>query len=269
MKRGIITELKTIISIMGVLKEFFSFKPLRAFADENPEPNPTPEPNPEPTRVINYEDLISNARKQEREKYYGTIENLKQQNAKLIEQHNEDLLKIGQLEKDIKTVKEQLLTAGKEDSEEVKTLKKTVKDLEKQIIDLNAVVKDYEEKTVSREEIEKEVRSELETEYETRTYKAEKMAELKEEILVPELVFGNTKEEIDASIEAALAKSKEIREKLGATTQLPQPNSRTPRTITNPSVSRVQDAQFSNEYIASLDVRSPEYAEMRKQLGLH
>ena len=121
-----------------------------------------------------------------------------------------------------------------------------------------------------KEELETEIRTELEEEYKTKTYKATKMAELKDDILVPELVIGNTVEEIDASIELALEKSKAIKEKLGITEdgQPKSPQGRTPRTPSNPSVSRVQDSQFSNEYIASLDVRSPEYAEVRKQLGL-
>ena len=94
------------------------------------------------------------------------------------------------------------------------------------------------------------------------------MAELKDDILVPELVMGSTKEEIDASIEVALAKSKEIREKLGITEGSKSPQGRTPKTPSSPSVSGVQNAQFSEDYIASLDVRSPEYAEFRKQIGL-
>ena len=124
-----------------------------------------------------------------------------------------------------------------------------------------------ENKPVSREEIETEVRAELEKEYEVKTYKAEKMAELKNDILVPELVMGTTKEEIDASIQSALTRSAEIKKSLGIDGEK-KPQKRTPKSPANPSVSGIQDKNISMEYLASLDVASPEYAEVRKQLGL-
>ena len=43
----------------------------------------------------------------------------------------------------------------------------------------------------------------------------------------------------------------------------------TPKTPANPSSSSVQDKDISLERLATMDVRSPEYAELRKQLGLH
>ena len=80
------------------------------------------------------------------------------------------------------------------------------------------------------------------------------------------MVFGNTKEEIDESIKTALERSASIKESLGIKNQT-KPK-RTPKSPTNPSVSAVQDKGVSIERLASMDVRSPEYAEMRKQLGL-
>ena len=90
--------------------------------------------------------------------------------------------------------------------------------------------------------------------------------ELKDDILVPELVMGSTKEEIDASIQSALERSAKIKESLGITKDGKQ--KRTPKTPSNPSVSGIQDKEISLEYLASLDVSSPEYAKVRKQLGL-
>ena len=116
---------------------------------------------------------------------------------------------------------------------------------------------------------EAEVRAELEKEYEVKTYKVEKMAEYKDDILVPELVMGTTKEEIDASIQSALERSKQIRESLGISDGTKPKKKTTPKTPANPSSSSVQDKDISLERLATMDVRSPEYAELRKQLGLH
>lgn len=278
MKRGIIAETNCNNVIMEKsfnFKDFFPTIPklfaLRVHADEEGGADPEPsnkEGNEPPKPTINYEDLISKARAEEKSKQYNTIKKLKGQIDTLTNQHNDDLLKIGQLEKDLETANKKLETSGQGDSEEVNTLKKEIEDLNKDKKSLTKKLEDLEKNTISREELENEIRTELEAEYATKTYKAEKMAELKDDILVPELVMGSTKEEIDASIEVALAKSKEIREKLGITEGSKSPQGRTPKTPSSPSVSGVQNAQFSEDYIASLDVRSPEYAEFRKQIGL-
>ena len=149
----------------------------------------------------------------------------------------------------------------------MKTLKETIKGLEKEKSDLEKQLQDVYNDTTSREEVEAEVRAQLESEYEVKTYKATKMAELKDDLLVPELVFGNTKEEIDASIQSALNRSAEIKKNLGLNADN-KPSKRTPKSPANPSVSKVQDKEISLERLATLDVRSQEYAELRKQLGL-
>ena len=274
MKRGIIVETNcSNVNVKKNFKDFFSKVSrslvLNVHADEEGGEEPKDGDEPKNTPTINYEDLISKARKEEKDKQYKTIDKLKGQIETLTKQHNEDLLKIGQLEEDLKTANSKLQTAGQGDSEEIKTLKGTIATLNKEKADLENKIKDIEDNTVTREELENEIRTELEAEYTTKTYRAEKMAELKDEILVPELVIGNTIEEIDASIEVALEKSKSIREKLGIVDGQPKsPQGRTPKTPSNPSMSRVQDSQFSMEYIAGLDVSSPEYAEFRKQTGL-
>ena len=276
MKHGIIVETNcSNVNVKKNFKDFFSTVSrslvLNVHADEDGGDEPKPQEGDEPknTPTINYEDLISKARKEEKDKQYKTIDKLKGQIETLTKQHNEDLLKIGQLEEDLKTANSKLSTAGQGDSEEIKTLKVTIETLTNEKADLEKKIKDIEDNTVTREELENEIRTELEAEYTTKTYRAEKMAELKDEILVPELVIGNTIEEIDASIEVALEKSKSIREKLGIVDGQPKsPQGRTPKTPSNPSMSRVQDSQFSMEYIAGLDVSSPEYAEFRKQMGL-
>lgn len=265
--RGIIAGMSN-----EAIKKVIEAISLRAFADEGADPDDNSGADggegAKTTPTINYEDLIAKARKEEKEKQYKTIEKLKGQIATLTEQHNNDLLVKADLEKQLKEANDKLTTAGSGDSEEVKTLKETIKSLEKDKADLDKKVKDYEaNKPVSREEVEAEVRAELEAEYEVKTYKATKMAELKDDILVPELVMGTTKEEIDASIQSALDRSAEIKKNLGISTDKKQ-TKRTPKSPANPSVSSVQDNEVSLERLATMDVRSKEYAELRKQLGL-
>ena len=250
------------------IDKFIEALSLKAFADEGTQDGGEGGTQTTPTVSINYEDLIAKARKEEKEKQYKAIEKLKGQVATLTEQHNGDLLKIADLEKKLQEATDKLTKAGSGDSEEVKTLKDTVKSLEADKKDLEAKVADFEaKKPVNREEVEAEVRAELEAEYEVKTYKAQKMAELKDDILVPELVMGTTKEEIDNSIQSALERSAEIKKNLGISADN-KPSKRTPKSPANPSVSKVQDTQVSLDRLASMDVRSPEYAELRKQLGL-
>ena len=251
------------------IKKVIEAMSLRAFAEEVEEPEDKGDESGDgakSTPTINYEDLIAKARKEEKEKQYKTIEKLKGQVATLTEQHNNDLIVKADLEKQLKEANDKLTKAGSSDSEEVKTLKETIKTLEKEKEDLDKKVKNYEDnEPVSREEVEAEVRAELEAEYEVKTYKATKMAELKDDILVPELVMGTTKEEIDASIQSALTRSEEIRKSLGINDKKPK---RTPKSPSNPSSSGVMEREVSLERLATMDVSSKEYAELRKQLGL-
>lgn len=248
----------------AIKRKFIEAISLKAFADEGEEP--TGDEGVKNT-TINYEDLIAKARKEEKEKQYKTIEKLKAQINTLTEQHNNDLLKVADFEKQLQEANNRLTTAGSGDSEEVKTLKESIKTLEKERDDLDKKVKEFEsKKPVDRDEVFAEVKAELEAEYEVKTYKATKMLEMKDDILVPELVFGNTKEEIDASIQSALERSEEIRKNLGISGK--KSDKRTPKSPANPSVSGVQDKEISLERLATMDVRSPEYAEIRKQLNL-
>lgn len=283
MKRGIIAESnKEENMTKKVVGSFLNRLVLNVFAEENydsGDAGDTGESSDDAGegdssgRRINYEDLISKARKEEKAKQYNTIKKLREENDTLVKKNNDSLLKIGELETEIADLNKKLTTASAGDTDVVKSLKETVSNLTKEKEGLEKKLKSYEEKEVpSEEEIEKRVRTELEEEYKVKTYKAEKMAELKEDLLVPELVMGTTIEEIDSSIESALARSKEIRESLGATKggsgKKSSQNKRTPSTPSNPSVDQFQDNEYSAEYIAGLDVSSPEYAEFRKKMGL-
>lgn len=267
--RGIVAGMSS-----EAIKKIIEAVSLKAYAEESNSEGAGDETGGEPddkktTPTINYEDLIAKARKEEKEKQYKTIEKLKGQIDTLTKQHNDDLIKSADLEDKLAEANKKLTTAGSGDSEEIKTLKETIKSLEGEKKDLDAKLKGYEEsKPVNREEVEAEVRKELEAEYEVKTYKAEKMAELKDDILVPELVMGTTKEEIDASIQSALTRSTEIKKNLGLSTDGKKPDKRTPKSASNPSISGAQDREVSLEKLASMDVKSPEYAKLRRELGL-
>lgn len=254
--RGFIVEKGNAI-IKNVIGNAVTF---RAFAEEA-EPNNGGEGSTEPkaTPTINYEDLIAKARKEEKEKQYKTIEKLKGQVDTMTQQHNNDLLKVADLERQLQEANTKLSASNNVgESEELKIAKDTVKSLEQQL-------QDAYNNTVSREEVVAEVRAELEKEYEVKHYKTTKLLEMKDDILVPELVFGNTIEEIDASIQTALDRSNEIKKNLGIGEK--KTEKRTPKTSA-PSISKVQDKEVSLERLATMDVSSPEYAELRKQLGL-
>lgn len=255
---------------------FKSFGMLKVYADEATPSSEGSEQNgsnesgtPAPAPTINYEDLIAKARKEEKDKQYKAIEKLKAEKETLIKQHNDDLLKIAELEKKVEEAENKLASAGSNDSEAVKTLKDEIVSLNNSKAELEKQLEGYKDiEIVDRDEIAKNVRAELEAEFEVKSYKLEQMTEHKDDILVPELVIGSTKEEIDNSIKAAIERSNQIRASLGATITPSTQQKRTPNTPNNPSVRGVQDTGYSLEQLANLNPASPEYAEIRKQLGL-
>lgn len=269
-KRGIMAESSMGENIVKLFGQVFSRFSLDAFAEELNDPE-NKEDNEDggakgTSTTINYEDLIAKARQEEKKKQYKTIEKLKAEKETLIQQHNTDLLEKAELEKKLKEAETLVSKAGKNDPEAVTALRTEIANLTTANKTLEAKVTELEsKKPVSREEVEREVREELQAEYEVRAYKAEKLAELKDDILVPELVMGSTKEEIDATITSALERSKTIKESLGVSGDKKK---RTPKSPTNPTVEGIQDKKYSLDYLASLDPASKEYLEVRKNLGL-
>ena len=61
-----------------------------------------------------------------------------------------------------------------------------------------------------------------------------------------------------------MERSAEIKKNLGYDSK----PKRTPKTPSNPSVNTFQDNEVSIERLATMDVRSPEYSELRRKLGL-
>ena len=236
---------------------------LTAFAEENPNEPPKNEGN-----MVNYEQLIAQARREEKEKLYPQIEKLKAQAEVLTKQVNEALLAKGAVEKELADLKE---SQKKGDSEEVTKLKAQVEALKSENEDLK-------KNTVSEEDL----RKKLEEEYQVKLYAKDKLAENKDKILsvFAEKVVGNTKEEIDSAIEKAIASSDEIRKELGVEDKKkPEKKgdngegkkvskSQNNPPAPNPQGGEGEKGKFDLEYIQSLDPRSEEYAKWRKSVGL-
>ena len=253
-------------------KSIFGLFNLFAHADEDPSAgDPKPKENtttpPQTTgSTINYEDLIAKARKEEKAKLYNELERLKGQIATLTEQHNADLLKVADLEQKLSNAEK---ASQKDESEEVKTLKAEIEKLNGEKKDAETKLSEIKKNTISREEVEKEVREELEKEYAVKEHKAQILAEHKEDLLLPELVIGSTVEELDASLASAIERSNKIREQLGVNKKPEEAGAPTPNIPkSNPSTDRLAGSGYSLEKIASLDPSSPEYKEFRKKMGL-
>ena len=236
---------------------------LTAFAEENPIEPPKNEGN-----MVNYEQLIAQARREEKEKLYPQIEKLKAQAEVLTKQVNEALLAKGAVEKELADLKE---SQKKGDSEEVTKLKAQVEALKSENEDLK-------KNTVSEEDL----RKKLEEEYQVKLYAMDKLAENKDKILFvfAETVVGNTKEEIDSAIEKAIESSNEIRKELGVEDKKDskkkdkdsegkkESKSQNNPPAPNPQGGEGEKGKFDLEYIQSLDPRSEEYAKWRKSVGL-
>mgnify|MGYP006905684379 FL=1 len=266
-KRGIIAGPMTAEAIV---KRLFGGLTLKAFAEENPEDNGGEGDGAKKTTpTVNFEELILKARKEEKDKQYKKIEKLQGQVDTLTQQHNNDLLEKVDLEKQLKEAQDKLKTAGQGDSEEIKTLKAEIDTLTKDKKSLEDKVAEFEKnKPVDRAEVEKEVREELEKEYEVKNHKTQILAEHKDDLLLPELVFGDTVEELDKNLATALARSEEIKKTLGVSTD-GKKTTQQKRTPKSPApASEEKFGEYSLEYLASLDPASAEYKEVRKKLGL-
>ncbi|MMZ52642.1 hypothetical protein D1872_144180 [compost metagenome] len=193
---------------------------------------------------VNVNELISKARKEERDKLHRDITKLKdklasltlqvQEKDEIIEQKED---RIGELEIALERAKE---SGNKAKSTKESEYKQTIENLEARVRDLES-------------DLESEKKN-----YEVELYRMAALQEAGDEI-IPELVKGSTKEEIDASIQSAKERYKSLQEKFtGGITY--------PRASASASIS--VDSQADFERLAEMDPRSPEYAELRKKLGL-
>ena len=268
--RGIMAENK-----LSVLSKVLSYICLTAHADEGSEPTGVSDEGAKSPQ-INYEQLITQARKEEKDKLYPRIKKLEEDNAKLVKTGNDNLIKIGDLTQTVNTLTKELeaYKKGEKETEEVKTLKA-------QIETLTAENKKLKEEAPNVEQL----RAEIAQEYEVKAYLAEQRAANKDTVLSAflEEISGNTKEEIDASVSSAKEKSIAIKRELGLvddegnpiTSKNPSGNSSGTKKPTKkaPAMNPTEDTgtghkKFDADYIRNLDPQSEEYKEFRKSLGL-
>lgn len=215
--------------------------------------NQDPQPNSQPVQPsIDFESLIAKARKEEKEKLYPEITKLKEDLEKKVTRINELLLAIGEKDEIIsqkdKEIKELKTNSKKTDSQEVKDLKIKITELENKLAE-----KDKEISTIK-----------------LASYRDKKIAEAGGE-LIPELVTGNSEEEIDLSIEKAKERYKEIVSKIASQQSIkPQNSNNIPPA--NPNTSTFTNSQVNTQSLIGLNLMTPEgraeYAKIRKQMGL-
>ena len=267
--RGFKAE-KTLSVLSKVLSSFC----MTAHADEGSEPTGGSD-NGVKTPQINYEQLIAQARKEEKDKLYPRIKKLEEDNAKLVKTGNDNLIKIGDLTQTVNTLNAELeaYKCGKKETEEVKGLKTQIATLTAENEKLKKEMPDV-----------KQLRADIEKEYEIKSYLAEQKAANKDEVLsyFLEEIGGKTKEEIDASVQSAKDKSLKVKEELGVVNNNDNTANKGGTThakrssganksapVMNPTENAGTDThKFDAEYIRNLDPSSAEYKEFRKSLGL-
>lgn len=230
---------------------------IQAHAEEE---NPAAEGNPEP--MVNYEQLIAQARKEEKDKLYPRLKKAEDENKELTSKLNNALLKVAALQ-------EELEKSKSKDSEEVVTLRNQVEDLNKEVKTLRESAVD---EAALRSKIEQEMKSKMEVD----RYALEQLEANKGSILstLHSTITGKTKEEIDAAVTAAKEKTSAIKKELGiedGDTKSSKSKRDTSKRSTPPvSVPSFEsgDEDFDPDYIRNLDPRSEEYKEFRKKLGL-
>lgn len=259
--------------IKKVKRNFLESLTLTAFADEvDPEGGNTP-----PTPQVDLDVLINQARKEEKDKLYPKINALKDENKTLQLNLNNALRESSTLKTKIEELEEKV-ASGKVDPEELENLKQQVSDLTEENKQLKEKAIDEEAlKEQIRPDIEKEVKDTLEKEFEQkeslRTYRETKLTEAGEGILESFRgdITGNSEEEIDSSIESAKTKSLAVRKDLGLVDEngniIVEKKSTNTTTKGNPQ-QKMNTKKYTPEYIASLDPKSEEYANFRKEMGM-
>lgn len=244
-KRDINTQINVIKNEQGM----FQFVAKAEEPEQGSEPQSQPEQTQPTQPTVNFEDLITKARAEEKAKLYPKIQKLEGDNAKLVEKNNNLLLDLGTKDAEISDLKSQLEKAN---SSSKNTESETVKALKDEIKTLKATIKDLEANSVDVEELTNSIRSE----YDVKLYREQRLREVGDTI-IPELVMGTTKEEIDNSIQVAQTRFNDIVTKHGAVTHTVTPN--------NVNTLSLNIKDLSAEDISSMSAQ--EWAEKRKMLG--
>lgn len=204
------------------------------------------EPTPQPP--VNFEELIAKARKEEKDKLYPQIDGYKKQVADMTTLHNNTLLEMASKDKMIEDLQKQI-----KELSETKATPEDVNQLANQIQTLQLENQALKEAQVDVEALTQSINSE----WEVKLYREQKLREVGN-VVIPELVSGNTKEEIDNSIELSKQRYAEIVQGArGGQPYVPASN--------------VSTKSYSIKDVNPLDIRNmsaEEWAEKRKSLGL-
>lgn len=235
-----------------------------AHAEEG-EPAPT-DGGTETTPNVNFEQMIAQARKEEKDKLYPRIKKVEEENKSLTASVNKYLLENAALKDELEKMKAQPADPK-------------IKELEDKVKSLEDENKSLKENAPNEEAI----RKQIEAEYEVKMYAQEQIAANKNSIisiLIPEIT-GKTKEEVDSAIASAKEKTKTIKKDLGLSVDDEEDDDKNDKSkgkkTPAPKQKRVPvaapstedgDEEFDAEYIRNLDPRSKEYAEFRKKMGL-
>lgn len=221
------------------------------FSAKAEELNETPQEEVKTTPVVNYEDLIAKARKEEKDKLYSQLQGKDSKINDLTEKNNSLLLGLSSKDEEIKALKNEIKGLK---SANTKSENETIRGLEEEKNNLLATIDQLKNEQVQVEEIENRIKNE----YEVKLYRMEKLNSVGDEI-ISELVTGTTKEEIDASFEVAKAKYDSIREKYVSKTTQSIP------------VANVDTSSLNVNSINATDISkmtASEWAEYRAKLGL-
>ena len=213
----------------------------------NQEPNQGEGNKTEPTPV-NFEELISKARQEEKAKLYPQIEGYKKQVNNMTTLHNNTLLEMASKDKKIEELENKIVELS-----QTKATPEDVDQLTNQIQTLQLENQQLKESQVNVEELTNQINAE----WEVKLYREQKLREVGNTV-IPELVTGNTKEEIDQTLELSQQRYNEIIQSQGAgKVHIPASN--------------INTQKYSIKDINPLDIRNmsmEEWAEKRKAMGL-
>lgn len=210
---------------------------------------------------VNVEDLLAKVRAEEKGKLYPEIEKLKAEVNVKVERINGLLLSVAEkdeqnkaLNKEIEKLQKQIEEVKEEgaksvvDSKELKELKEQLTKLEKELEAKDAVI--------ASKEAEAEA---LKLKAENDSYIKEKLKDLDES--VHDLVFGNSKEEIDATYAKAKSAYEKMANKLGKPSVMPKPG-------VSPHTDMGEFKNMTPEQIRALGSDPVKWKEFRKTLNL-
>ena len=243
-------------STTTTLSKFLNLLSIPAYADEgeNTGTDATTDDSTTPNQPpINFEQMIAQARKEEKDKLYPRLKKLEEENKNLSASVNKYLLENASLKADLEKQSE-----SKDDS--------VLKSLQEEIETLKAENTSLKESTPNEEDI----RKKIEEEFEVKMYIKDKLTENANEILsiFTSEVIGSTKEEVDEAIEKAKEKTTAVKKDLGL--DKPPVEEKKEKTKKAPPATPPTDdaGEYDADYVRNLDPRSDEYKEFRKKMGL-